>query len=233
VQSAAAASIAVAPNSLASMYGSNLAPVMAQAMMQPLPLTLGQISLTVTDSSGVQRGAPLIYVSQSQINFLVPDGSAPGSANFVVVNGSTTSTAAGTIQPVVPTLFSANSTGSGVAAATAIRTQAANPEVQSPVPVFQCTGSGCVSVPIDLGVDTPVFLTLYGTGIRNRSAQANVVVKIGNMSLPVQYAGPTPNFAGLDQVNVNLILSLRGSGETDVVVIVDGQVSNAVKINIR
>jgi uncharacterized protein (TIGR03437 family) len=134
---------------------------------------------------------------------------------------------------VVPTLFSADSTGTGVAAATAIRTQAAKPELQSPVPVFQCSSSGCVSVPIDLGVDTPVFLTLYGTGIRNRSAQANVVVKINNVSVPVLYAGPTPNFAGLDQVNVSLVLSLRGSGETDVVVIVDGQASNTVKINIR
>jgi uncharacterized protein (TIGR03437 family) len=88
-------------------------------------------------------------------------------------------------------------------------------------------------VPIDLGVDTPVFLTLYGTGIRNRSVRSNVVVKINNMSLPVSYAGPTPNFAGLDQVNVGLVLSLRGSGETDVVLIVDGQASNTVKINIQ
>jgi uncharacterized protein (TIGR03437 family) len=233
VQSAAAASVAVAPNSLASMYGTNLAPGTAQATMQPLPLTLGQISLTVTDSSGVQRSAPLIYVSAGQINFMVPDGSAAGSANFAVLNGSTTVTAAGVIQSVAPTLFSANSTGTGVAAATAIRTQAAKPELQSPLPVFLCTSSGCVSVPIALGVDTPVFLTLYGTGIRNRSAQANVVVKINNMSLPAMYAGPTPNFAGLDQVNVSLTLDLRGSGETNVVVIVDGQVSNAVKINIQ
>jgi uncharacterized protein (TIGR03437 family) len=233
VQSAAAVSSAVAPNSLASMYGTNLAPVTAQAMFQPLPLTLGQITLTVTDSSGVQRSAPLIYVSPTQINFVVPDGTAAGSANFVVTNGSTTQTAAGMVQAVVPTLFSANSTGSGVAAATAIRTQAANPQVQSPVTVFQCTSSGCVSVPIDLGVDTPVFLTLYGTGIRNRSSLSNVSVKINNTSVQVLYAGPTPGFTGLDQVNVGLSLSLRGSNETNVVLTVDGQVANVVTVNIK
>ena len=233
VQSAAAFSSAVAPNSLASMYGINLAPVIAQATMQPLPTTLGQITLAVTDSSGVQRSAPLLYVSPGQINFLVPDGTATGSANFVVTNGSTTVTAVGMVQSVAPTLFSANSTGSGVAAATAIRTQAANPALQSPVQVFQCTSSGCVSVPINLGVDTPVYLSLYGTGIRNRSATANVTVMINNISLPALYADLAPGFTGLDQVNVSLPLSLRGSGETNVVLIVDGQMSNAVKINIQ
>jgi uncharacterized protein (TIGR03437 family) len=233
VQSAAAVSNAVAPNSLASMYGTNLASMTALAGTQPLPLTLGQITLAVIDSQGMQRAAPLVYVSTSQINFLVPDGSSTGAANFVVTNGTATQTTAGTIQPVVPTLFSANSTGSGVAAATAIRTQAANPELQSPVPVFACTGSACTSVPISLGVDTPVYLTLYGTGIRNRSAPANVSVTINNMSFPVLYAGPTPNFTGLDQVNVSLMLSLQGSGETNVVLTVDGQVSNTVKINIQ
>jgi uncharacterized protein (TIGR03437 family) len=232
VQSAAAPSSAVAPNSLASMFGTNLAPVTTQATLQPLPTTLGQITLTVTDSSGMQRSAPLIYVSSTQINFVVPDGTAPGSANFVVTNGSTIQTSTGTIQSVVPTLFSANSTGSGVAAATAIRTQAANPQLQSPVPVFQCSSSGCVSVPISLGVDTPVYLTLYGTGIRNRSSVANVAVTIDNISVPVLYAGATPGFTGLDQVNVSLILGLRGSKETSVVLTVDGQASNVVKINI-
>jgi len=233
VQSAAAPSSAVAPNSLASMYGTNLAPVTAQASFQPLPTTLGQIMLAVTDSSGVQRSAPLVYVSPAQINFVVPDGTASGSASFAVINGSTTQTTAAMIQSVVPTLFSANSTGSGVAAATAIRTQVADPRVQSPVPVFRCTSSGCVSVPISLGVDTPVFLTLYGTGIRNRSALANVTVRINNISVPVGYAGPTPGFTGLDQVNVSLILSLRGSKETNVVLTVDGQASNVVTVNIE
>ena len=114
-----------------------------------------------------------------------------------------------------------------------ISAKAANPQLQAPVPVFQCTSSGCVAVPINLGVDTPVYVTLYGTGIRNRSAQANVTATINGMSVPVSYAGPTPGYAGLDQVNVGLILSLRGSGESNVVVTVDGQTSNTVTINIQ
>ncbi|PYT17240.1 MAG: hypothetical protein DMG59_07925, partial [Acidobacteria bacterium] len=52
-------------------------------------------------------------------------------------------------------------------------------------------------------------------------------------SVPVLYAGPQPNYAGLDQVNVGLSLSLRGAGESNVVLTVDGKSSNTVTINIK
>jgi uncharacterized protein (TIGR03437 family) len=126
-----------------------------------------------------------------------------------------------------------NGNGTGVAAATAVRTQAGNPQIQGPVPVFQCTSSGCVAVPIDTGLDTPVYLSLFGTGIRNNSGLAGVKVTIHGISVPVIYAGPQLSFAGLDQVNVALTLNLRGSGLSDVVLTVDGQTSNTVTINIQ
>jgi uncharacterized protein (TIGR03437 family) len=233
VQSAAAASLAVVANSIASIYGSNLATATAQASVQPLPTSLGGISLTVTDVAGSQRSAPLIYVSPVQINFVVPDGTASGLATFTINGGPAPVSATGLVQNVAPRLFSTSGNGTGVAAATAIRTQAANPQLQSPVPVFQCTNSGCVSVPINLGIDTPVYLTLYGTGFRNRSSLANVTVTINGTSVPVLYAGPQPSFTGLDQVNVPLILTLKGSGESKVVLTADGQTSNTVTVNIQ
>lgn len=233
VQSAAAVSGTVAANSLASLYVVNPAFSMAQASSQPLPLTLGGASLMVTDSAGVQRAAPLVYVSPSQINFLVPDGTAAGPAKFVATAGAASSTATGYVSAVAPALFSTNGSGTGVAAATAIRVQVNNPQLQAAVPVFQCTASGCVTVPIALGVDTPVYLTLYGTGIRNRGSLDNVKVTIKGLSFPVLYAGPSPGFTGLDQVNVALSLALRGSGQADVVLTVDGAVSNAVGIAVQ
>jgi uncharacterized protein (TIGR03437 family) len=124
-------------------------------------------------------------------------------------------------------------TGSGVAAALAVAVQAGNPQLQSPVPVFQCGNTGCVSVPIALGVDQPLYVSFYGTGIRNRSSLANVTVTINGVSVPVLYAGPAPNYVGLDQVNVGLLLALRGSGEANVVLTADGQTSNVVTINVR
>ena len=99
--------------------------------------------------------------------------------------------------------------------------------------VFQCASSGCVSVPINLGVDTPVYVALYGTGIRNASSLANVQVTINGVSVPVSYAGPQPQYPGLDQVNIGLTLALRGAGESNVVVTVDGKASNTVTLNIQ
>ena len=229
VQSAAAPSSAVAPDSLASLYGANLAPGIAQASAQPLPLALGGVTLSVTDAAGATRAAPLLYVSPVQINFVVPDGTAPGLATLLVAGQTFTAA----IQSVAPTLFSMNGAGSGVAAATAIVVQAANPSLQSSVPVFQCAGSSCASVPIVLGVDTPVYVSFFGTGIRNRSSLANVAVTINGIGVPVLYAGPAPGFTGLDQVNVGLVLTLRGSGESKVILTVDGQTANTVTINVQ
>jgi uncharacterized protein (TIGR03437 family) len=164
---------------------------------------------------------------------MVPEGTVAGPVQVAVTSGSVTQTISATISTVVPRLFSLDGTGTGLAAATAIATQVNDPQLQFPVPVFQCSSSGCVAVPINLGVDTPTYLTLYGTGIRNRSSLAKVAVTVGGISVPVLYAGPTPDFSGLDQVNVGLLLSLRGSGQTNVVVTVDGQVSNAVMVDIQ
>ncbi len=233
IQSSAAPSAAIAPGSLASLYGHNLAATTAQAVLLPLPLSLDNFTLAVTDSAGVQQNAPLLYVSPGQINFLVPDNTAIGAATFAVAGGATDQSFAAAVQPVAPTLFSMNGTGSGVAAALAVAVQAANPQLQTPVPVFQCGNAGCVSVPLVLGVDTPVYVSFYGTGFRNRSSLANVTVTINGIGIPAQYAGPVSSYAGLDQVNVALPLALRGSGEVKATLTVDGQTSNAVTINVR
>jgi uncharacterized protein (TIGR03437 family) len=233
IQSAAAPSSAIAPGSLASLYGQNLAVAIAQAGLLPLPILLGGVTLAVTDSAGVQRNAPLLYVAPGQINFLVPDNVAPGTATFTDDGGTVPQSFAATVQPVAPTLFSMSGTGSGVAAALAVAVQAGNPQLQSPVPVFQCGNTGCIAVPIDLGVDQPVYVSFYGTGIRNRTSLENVTLTINGVSAAVLYAGPAPNYSGLDQVNVGLPLGLRGSGEVTVALTADGQASNVVTIDIR
>jgi len=233
LQSAAAPGIAVAPDGLATLFGSNLAPAVAQATMQPPPTMLGGVTLVVTDSAGVARNAPLLYVGPGQINFLVPEGTAAGAAQFVATNGSASQSFVTTVVAAAPGLFSMNGGGQGVAAATAIAAQVNDPSLQAPVQVFQCGESACSSVPIGLGVDTATYVTFYGTGIRGRSSLGNVSVTIHGVAASVSYAGPTPGFVGLDQVNVLLPLTLRGSGESSVVLTVDGQTSNTVTINIQ
>ena len=88
-------------------------------------------------------------------------------------------------------------------------------------------------MPILLAIAKPVYVSFYGTGIRNRSSLANVTVTVHGLSVPVLYAGPAPNFQGLDQVNVSLQLGLIGAGESDVILTADGKAANTVTINIQ
>jgi uncharacterized protein (TIGR03437 family) len=229
VQSAAAPNGAVTPESIASIYGANLASTTLAGTTQPPSTSLGGVTLTVTDSTGTARVAPLMYVSPSQINFVIPSGLAPGTASFAIANSSSTT---GTIQSVAPTLFSMSGDGRGVAAANAIAVAVGSP-VQSPVPVFQCPASGCVATPIPLSANGAVYLILYGTGIRNRSSLGGVTANIAGTDVPVLYAGPQPSFEGLDQVNLTIPLSLSGSGEVNIVLTVDGQTANVVTVNIQ
>lgn len=232
--SAASGVAMLAPESIGSIFGANLSTQTDGADSAAWPTSLGGVQLTVQDKSGKARPALLAYVSPAQINFEVPAGTATGDATLTLQKGSSVQNL-GTvlITAAAPALFSANASGAGVAAATAVRV-VAPPNVQSPVSVFTCDHSGnCKTVPIALGVDTPVYISLYGTGIRGRTSPADASVTIGGVGVPVSYAGPQGTYPGLDQVNVALPLSLRGAGVVDVTVTVSGQSSNAVQIAIE
>lgn len=47
------------------------------------------------------------------------------------------------------------------------------------------------------------------------------------------FAGASPQFAGLDQVNVLLPVALKGAGDVNVVLTADGQVSNVVTLKFK
>ena len=230
ITSAASTSAGLAPESLATAFGTFLATQTATAQFVPWPTSLGGATIQITDSAGVMRLAGLIFVSPSQINFQIPSGTAIGPATVSVNNSFGTSVTV-RIQGEAPALFSVN--GRGIAAATAVALLIPTTR-QFPVPVFQCvdTPDSCQLVPIDPGLDRPVFLSFYGTGIRGRSSLDNVTVTMGAVTVKPLYAGPQPQFPGLDQVNVPLPLLLRGAGEVDVVVTVDGIASNPVKIRV-
>lgn len=223
VVSAANAAQGIARAGIATVYGAKLAAAIQASTTLPPPQSLGGVSVTLQDSAGVSRTAQIYYVSPGQINFVVPPDTAPGLATITVhpaglpeVSGSSV------IGAIAPALFTADASGSGPAAAT----------VDSSL-TFQCAGPVCIPVPIDLSGSSPVYLALYGTGIRNRSSLGNVVCTIGGVKVPVVYAGPQPTYPGLDQVNVGLPPTLRGMGATDLVVAMDGQASNRVRIALR
>jgi uncharacterized protein (TIGR03437 family) len=217
VTNSAYGTYAVAPETIATIYGSNLAAAPVQAQVLPLPTMLGGITVNLKDATGATFAVPLIYVSPNQVNCVIPKGVAIGVATLVVSNGNATSTGTAKIGATAPGLYSANQTGQGPAAA-----QITDGVIYANT--AQCNSAGsCTLVTIDLSRSP--FLILYGTGIRG-TAQANVSVKIGNIDAPVTFAGPQGTFAGLDQVNVALPAALKGRGQLVVTVTVNGQATN-------
>ena len=93
------------------------------------------------------------------------------------------------------------------------------------------------SLKVHQGEITPatdqVFLIPFGTGFRNRSALTAVTCKIGGTNAEVLYAGPQGDFVGLDQSNVRIPRSLKGRGEVDVVMTVDGKTANTVRVSVK
>ena len=229
--STAAPGAGLAPQSLGSIYGLDLAAGSDKAT-PPWPTMLAGVSVTATDRTQSDRAVPLISVSPQQIDFEVPDGIQTGSVAFSVQTGmGSTLSLSANVADTAPALFTANGDGMGVVAADAFR-MIAESRLTATVPVFDCSAGigNCVSVPIDLGIDSPVYVMLYGTGIRG--AADSVSVLIAGVAVPVLYAGPRSDMDGTDQINIALPLSLRGSGEVDVVVQMNGALSNTGRINI-
>jgi uncharacterized protein (TIGR03437 family) len=221
-----------APNSFAVVFGTDLA-TLASAVS--LGTTLGGTSIQIKDASGKVSNALLYYSSPAQTNFILPSGLSPGMATLTLQTQAGLSTMTSiSIAAVDPGLFSADASGTGVAAGGALRVSADG--TQTPLAISSCGGQPlvCTAIPIDLGADTDtVYLSLYGTGIRGRSALAAVTATIGGIVTDVQYAGAQPAYPGLDQVNLQLNPALRGRGSVQIALTVDGIVANVVTVAIQ
>jgi uncharacterized protein (TIGR03437 family) len=235
VSAASYAGDALAVESIVSAFGSNLAMTTQGATALPLPTVLGGTSVKVVDSAGAERQAPLYFVSPTQVNYQVPPGTALGPATIKITNAEA-GTYAGSVEivSVAPGVFSADGTSPGLAAANVLRVRVDGSQSYEPVARLEPVQNRIVAVPIDLGPEgDQVYLLLYGTGIRKRSSVAGVRVSIGGTDGTVSYAGPQAEFPGLDQVNALLPRSLRGRGEVEVALTVDGKAANPVRVNVR
>lgn len=223
----------LAPDALASAFGSGLARSTAAAATIPLPAELGGVTVTVTDSAGGRYSAGLVYASPSQINWVVPAGVRPGPAAVTVsAAGKVLATGAVRIERVAPGLFTANADGRGAPAALAVRVSSGG--AQSVTPVFECrNGPGtCLARPLEAAKPgEQLILLLFGTGVRGRSALSAVEVHIGGAPAEVLYAGPQPEFPGLDQINVRVPPGL--AGPVELVLSADGVPANPVTLELR
>jgi uncharacterized protein (TIGR03437 family) len=226
----------LASGSIAASFGTNLATGTQAANTLPLPTNLAGTTISVRDNLGIERLAPLFFVSPTQANFQIPPGASNGTA-FLTITSGNGAVSTGTLQiaNVAPGLFTANVNGQGVATALALRIKGDGSQSFEPVARFDAAQSRFVPVPIDLGpTSDQVFLVLYGTGIRGRSSLSAVAATIGGSNVQVTFAGEAPGFVGLDQVNLGPIpRSLIGRGDVNIVLQVDGKTANTVVVNIK
>ncbi len=226
--SAASFEAPVAPESIVTAFGSQLATQTATATdADPnapgvqLPTQLGGTTVEVNG-----RRAGLFYVSPAQVNYVMPAATESGTVNVVVRSGNGATTSNGTVQvaQVAPGIFTANSTGSGVPAAVLQRFKPNGQQVIESLYQFNAAVNRFVTKPIDLSQPGErVFLILFLTGIRHAAdangdgnLNENIRVLIGGNERTPQFAGRQPEFVGLDQINVEIPNSLIGRGIVNV-----------------
>ncbi|HLK69256.1 MAG TPA: hypothetical protein VKU19_37750 [Bryobacteraceae bacterium] len=228
VTSAASYQTTVAPDSLVSMFGANLAAAAASATLDAngqLPTQLGGISVLVDG-----QAAALLYVSPLQVNFLVPGSTTPGNVSVVVQRGSGTPLS-GTmqVQNTALGIFTADSSGSGAGSILNAVTYAGAPFL--------------VETTANTGSDKRTRLSVYATGVRyagNPNHDPTVTNVAGavdaeaqdtsgnHYSLTVEYAGAAPGYFGLDQVNLVLPPELDSAGVVSLTLAAELSTSNVV-----
>ncbi|MFN0120085.1 MAG: BACON domain-containing protein [Blastocatellia bacterium] len=212
---------------ITSLFGSGLSTQSAAAQSQPLPKTLGGVTVRLIDQTGLGWPADLFYVSPTQINFLIPTDVPAGPAQIVVTSGATASATEIVVEDTAPAMFTADSSGRGYPAALLYRLS-----TQTYEPVVRYDQAGRV-VPIALDYSNErdgAFLILFGTGIRGHGQPLQVTVDFGGTAGQVLFAGQQSSFAGLDQINVLIPRSLRGRGDVTVNVTVNGKAANPVTL---
>ncbi|MFN0122776.1 MAG: DUF4394 domain-containing protein [Blastocatellia bacterium] len=208
----------LAPDSIVSIFGPFRPSGTTTAPAGPLPTTLGGITVRV---GGV--AIPLMYVSSTQINALLPSTLPDGPASVVVTNNdNVTTNGALSIVRAAPGIFTTNGVSGGVALALTTTNGA------SYRTVYNTDGS---ARDVDAGTAAaPNFLVLYVTGLRN-APLAGVSATIQGVPAEVGYAGPS-GFTGVDQVNLRIPPELAGFGLVRIRLTAAGRSSNLPQIRL-
>jgi uncharacterized protein (TIGR03437 family) len=205
--------IPVAPGSLVSIFGTSLAAKIATA--DSIPLATSRAEADVQSVTFNNIPAPLLYVSDKQINAQVPANVLPagvtaGTATLVVNRSTGASTPVNvTVGPFSPAIFTTPGP-SGTILGVAI-----NPDGSVAAPVGAIPGGfthpakagdpGQLVIYVDgLGAVTPPVADGHNTvdGLRTDTTVPTVLV--GGVPLTPSFAGLSPNFVGLGQINVFL-----------------------------
>jgi uncharacterized protein (TIGR03437 family) len=233
--------IPLAPGSLFSIFGSGLASQTASASTVPFSQSLGGVTVQFVNGS-TTIDAPISYVqpgtgTTSQINAQVPWGLVtPGTtANVSVIVSNNNVPSASTpvsIAPFSPGVFGFN-TGSSIFALAytyqdgmfawpvgSVAGLTTHPASTAPnnLLILYATGLGAV---------TPMIADGAAPGSVLTSANTPPIVLVGGITVQVDFAGLSPQFPGVYQLNLTLPSNIPAGNAVPVQIQVGGVTSPA------
>jgi uncharacterized protein (TIGR03437 family) len=209
VNSGSYAAQGVAPGSIVSIFGTNLAASTATASAIPLPTTLSDV--TSVTFNNIPAG--LYFVSQNQINAQLPFDVLPagsGTVNIVVTRGTGTSAPQNvTVAPASPGIFTTTANGLGQAFAYDNATGAIAAPAGTVVgsfttaPISVSSGHALIIACTGLGAVTPSiddYVAASDGTIRNSLLQPTVL--IGGVPAQFVYSVLSPQYVSEYQIGV-------------------------------
>ena len=195
--SASGAPGSVSPGEIIALYGSDLGPAtgVPNAGFDPstgaLPTSLGGVGVTFDG-----QAAPLFYVSGDQVNVQAPYELAGkvGTSIVVTYNGTASAPVSVTVLAARPGIFGYNGQALILTLSGAV-VDAAHPASRGQSVILFGTGPGVVNPPVPTGKPAPVSPLSWA---------GNPQAQIGGHSAVVSFAGMTPGFAGLMQINLQV-----------------------------
>jgi uncharacterized protein (TIGR03437 family) len=216
----------IAPGTLVSIYGANLAAVQSTAPGTPLPTQLDGAEVLLAG-----QPLPLLFASPGQINAQVPFDLPPNTTHQIVVrrNGAVSVPETFAVAGAQPGVFTVNQSGAGQAVILGPDQRniadTANPARRGQAIVIYCTGLGSVTQPISPGQaapSSPLAVT-----------RSPVETTVGGRAAQVVFSGLTPGFSGLYQVNAILAADTPTGDSVPVVITANGRASDPVTIAVR
>jgi uncharacterized protein (TIGR03437 family) len=199
----------VAPGEVVVLFGSGIGPAkLTQAQPDPSGFPTSLDGWTVLFD---KFPAPILYASSNQTAVMVPfEIASQTTTNVTVSTGATPSVPMSlAVAPTNPAVFTANSSGNGIAAALNVAADGSTTINMAAAPVAV---GGIVTFYVSgLGVTTPVMQDGSLATAPLPTLNASVGVLLGGTNAKVLYAGPAPGeIAGLTQINIQVPSGLPG-----------------------
>jgi uncharacterized protein (TIGR03437 family) len=193
---------AIAPGSLVSIFGSNLASSMALSDSVPLSTTVGSVNVTIGGFA-----APIQSVSANQINvqtpWETPTSDVAGPAAVVVTSGGTASAPVNvTVAASAPAIYNIGGQAQAVNGDGTLAAPANSIPGISTHPALIGDPNGIVIFVTGMGAVDSAIVDGANSSDLTRNTLATPVVTIGGMPAQITFSGLSPQFVGVNQINV-------------------------------